>query len=206
MSIEGFIPLSNQLGIPGSSYRVQLGKVNDKWAIRLAKGNEILESKVFEETEQPPNANALVGWVLQVLVIPNLNPYQIAKSIGFIRQEAIRRSEELKSKPKISIKEAKEAKLEELPEDVKRRRDIQKSKQVGWVKEEAPAHVKAKVASKEASKPASSAAEGSANYRILPKVPSAVDNAAEIKPTSSGKDTFIVKVPKGTKKIIIEFE
>jgi hypothetical protein len=86
-------------------------------AVRLVKGNEVLDSKVFEETGDPPNANAIVGWILQVIAIPNVNPYQIAKSVGFVRQEAQRRAEDLKKKPAVSLQEAKEVKLEQLPED-----------------------------------------------------------------------------------------
>ena len=134
---QGFVPLSAQLGIPGSSYMIQLGKVNNIWSVRLAKGPNVLDSKVFHnykdpEGNNPPNANTIVGWILQVLPIPNLNPYQIVKSVGFIRQESIRRSEEAKRKPQISLKEAKTVKLEAIPEGVKKTRP----KSVGWVKEE----------------------------------------------------------------------
>jgi hypothetical protein len=112
-----FVALSAPLGIPGSSYMVQLGKVGKIWGVRLAKGNDILDSKVFHENtgDDPPNANSLVAWVISTLPIPNLNPYQIAKSIGFIRQEAIRRNEEMKRKPAVPMKDVKEAKLTEAP-------------------------------------------------------------------------------------------
>ncbi|MCP4760165.1 MAG: hypothetical protein GY870_00190 [archaeon] len=181
MSEKGFMPLSAQLGIPGSSYRIQLGKVNNKWATRLAKGTEILDSKVFHDLteDEPPNANSIVGWVLQVLVIPNINPYQIAKSVGFIRQESIRRNQEAKTKPAISIKEAKEAKLEELPEDAKARLAVKK--EVGWVKEDAPAT------------PAKSSAEPS-KKRALPKIPGA-DSQPKVTtaPVGEGKGVFCVE-------------
>ncbi len=127
-----FVPLSAPLGIPGSSYMVQLGKVGDVWGVRLAKGNDILDSKVFRENtgDDPPNANALVAWVISTLPIPNLNPYQIAKSIGFIRQEAIRRNEDMKRKPAVPLKDVKEVKLTEAPIEKK------PEKSPGWVKED----------------------------------------------------------------------
>lgn len=232
MSHEGFIPLSNQLGITGSSYRIQLGKVNNKWATRLAKGKEVLDSKVFEDTEEPPNANKIVGWVLQVLVIPNINPYQIAKSVGFIRQEALRRSKEMQKKPAVSIKEAKEAKLDEIPEDAKARLKA-REKKPGWVKEETATPVekpkpKQEPESKQEAKPKKKEAatnvqagdtarpqaekQASSKKRKLPSIPmgnvpgkSASKSSAK-RAESKGDGVFTVKVPKGTKKIIIEFE
>ena len=174
MSDQGFIPLSAQLGIPGSSYRVQLGKVNNIWAVRIAKGNDILDSKVFHDHQDseginPPNANAIVAWILSVLPIPNLNPYQIVKSVGFIRQESIRRAEEAKSKPAMSLKEAKDVKLEKVPESEIRA----KPKQVGWVKED-----KDEIsAEKEEEKP---------QKRVLPTIPGAATAAAESKKASKG--------------------
>jgi len=211
MSLEGFIPLSNMLGIPGSSYSLQMGKVNEKWAIRMVKGNEVLESKIFDDTNECPNANSIVAWVLQVLVIPNLNPYQIAKSVGFIRQEAIRRNEELKKKPTIPVEETKEVKLEQLPEEIKEKREIEKSKQVGWVKEEAPAHVisQTEVKSSDSKVPKSTEedlSKGTASIRVLPKVPKTETTSTISVSKSSEEGTYTIKIPKGAKKLIIEFE
>ena len=44
-----FEPLSNQLGIPGTSYRIQRGLINGKWAVRLLKGNSKIDSYVFRD-------------------------------------------------------------------------------------------------------------------------------------------------------------
>ena len=128
----------------------------------MAKGNDVLDSKVFSKYEDPegnnpPNANTIVGWILQVLPIPNLNPYQIVKSVGFIRQESIRRAEEAKRKPAISIKEAKKVKLEAVPDAVKKR-----PKSVGWVKEEP---VKPQAA------PVKPKTEPTEKKRALPQIP-----------------------------------
>ncbi|GAH54384.1 unnamed protein product, partial [marine sediment metagenome] len=43
-SEKGFEPLSSQLGIPGTSYTIQLGLINEKWAIRLLKGKKFIDS------------------------------------------------------------------------------------------------------------------------------------------------------------------
>ena len=138
MSNANFLPLSAPLGIPGSSYMVQLGKVGDVWGVRLAKGNDILDSKVFRDNtgDDPPNANAIVAWVISTIPIPNLNPYQIAKSVGFIRQEAIRRNEDMKRKPSVPMKDVKAAALTKAPVEKK------PSKSPGWVKEDNAAEQK----------------------------------------------------------------
>ncbi|MBN2155856.1 MAG: hypothetical protein JW776_07415 [Candidatus Lokiarchaeota archaeon] len=156
-----FVALSSPLGIPGSSYMVQLGKVGNVWAVRLAKGNDILDSKAFHENtgDDPPNANSLVAWVISTLPIPNLNPYQIAKSVGFIRQEAIRRNEDMKRKPSVPMKEVMEVKLTEAPKENK------PVASPGWVKEDDAAEQKKHA------------------HRILPQIPT---DGAGGAPASSG--------------------
>jgi hypothetical protein len=131
-----FIPLSGQLGIAGSSYMLQIGKVGTFWALRLVKGADVLDSKVFKDKgAEMPNSNILTGWVLSVLAIPNINTYQIQKTIGFIRQQAMRTVDEQQSKKKTQGKaESSKVTLEKTPES-----EIKRSKGPGWVKEEAPA-------------------------------------------------------------------
>lgn len=128
-----FIPLSGQLGIAGSSYMLQMGKVSNFWAIRLVKGPDVLDSKVFKDTGQEmPNANVLTGWVLSVLTIPNINTYQIQKTIGFIRQQSLRTLDEQQAKKKEQGKaESASVSLETVAE-----RDIKRPKPAGWVKED----------------------------------------------------------------------
>ncbi|MEX2684445.1 MAG: hypothetical protein Q6373_022935 [Candidatus Sigynarchaeota archaeon] len=81
---QNFTPLSSQLGITGSSYRLQLGKVGNSWAARILKGNEVVVSTTFNEL----NGNLIVGFVMQETAIPNLNPYQIMKTVQFLTKEA----------------------------------------------------------------------------------------------------------------------
>jgi hypothetical protein len=128
-----FMPLSPELGIAGSSYRLQMGRVNDFWAIRLVKGRDVLDSRVFKDEEDMPNGNKLTGWVLSVLVLPNINTFQIQKTVGFVRQKAMRNFEDLKQKKKSAGKsESTDVKLEKVPEGAQ----VKRSKPKGWVKED----------------------------------------------------------------------
>ena len=80
---DDFIPYSSPLGIPGSSYSAQLGKIGEQWALRLVKGREILEQGLFNEL----NGNKIIAFIIQNLAIPMINPYQISQSVkGLIRQ------------------------------------------------------------------------------------------------------------------------
>jgi len=47
MSEIGFEPITGQLGIPGTSYSIQVGKINGKWAIRLMKGKEVIDGDLY---------------------------------------------------------------------------------------------------------------------------------------------------------------
>ncbi len=81
---QNFSPLSSQLGITGTSYRLQVGKVGNSWAARILKGNECVASTTFGEL----NGNLIVGFVMQETAIPNLNPYAIMKTVQFLTKEA----------------------------------------------------------------------------------------------------------------------
>ena len=81
---SNFIPLSSQLGIAGTSYRLQMGKIGNSWAARLMKGNDEVASTTLSEL----NGNLVIGFVIRETAIPNLNPYQISKTVEFIFKEA----------------------------------------------------------------------------------------------------------------------
>jgi hypothetical protein len=77
VSEKGFEPLSSQLGIAGTSYRIQLGLINGRWASRLLKGNNVIDSYIYKDEDvhgDYPNQNIIVGWVLRTVAIPNINP------------------------------------------------------------------------------------------------------------------------------------
>ncbi|MFW9873799.1 MAG: zinc ribbon domain-containing protein [Candidatus Thorarchaeota archaeon] len=132
MTERGFEPLSSQLGIPGTSYRIQLGLINGKWASRLLKGRDIIESYVYkdEDTEGGfPNQNLIVGWVLRTVAIPNINPHQVMKTTQALVKQAIQKKEERKIVAPIS--ETKRVELEKVPTSKLKRRQDQ-----GWIKTE----------------------------------------------------------------------
>ncbi|MBY9004140.1 MAG: zinc ribbon domain-containing protein [Candidatus Lokiarchaeota archaeon] len=133
MTEQGFIPLSSQLGIPGTSYRIQLGLINDKWASRLLKGNDILDSYVYKDEDVGeqgfPNQNMIVGWVLRTIAIPNINPHQIMKTTQVLVKQAQQKKEQQKVIAPVS--ETRDVELEKVPENELKRPKVQ-----GWVKEE----------------------------------------------------------------------
>lgn len=134
--INDFQPYTPQLGIVGSSYQLQMGKVNKYWAVRLVKGRDVLASKVFKDVPNPekiPLGNQITGWILSVLAIPNLNTYQIQKTVGFIRQKAQQTMEDQeKMKQSAGKSESTETVLEKVPENVQ----IKRPQARGWVKED----------------------------------------------------------------------
>ncbi|NHJ22303.1 MAG: zinc ribbon domain-containing protein [Candidatus Lokiarchaeota archaeon] len=121
------------MGIPGTSYRIQLGLINEKWASRLLKGNDIIESYVYKEEDLSasgfPNQNLIVGWVLRTVAIPNINPHQIMKTVQALTKQAVTKKEEKKVVAPIS--EAKKIELEKVPLGELKRPIVK-----GWVKEE----------------------------------------------------------------------
>jgi len=128
----GFVPLSSQLGVAGTSYRIQLGEINEKWAVRLLKGKDVIESYIFKDEDVQgdfPNQNVIVGWVLRTVAIPNINPHQIMKTTQALVKQAMKNKEEKKIKPAVS--EAKEVELTNVPESELRRPQAQ-----GWLKAE----------------------------------------------------------------------
>ncbi|MFX1395403.1 MAG: zinc ribbon domain-containing protein [Promethearchaeota archaeon] len=135
MTEKGFIPLSGELGIAGTSYRLQLGLINNKWASRILKGRDILDSYVYKDSEltadkEYPNQNYVVGWVLRTVMLPNINPHQIMKTTQALIKQAIQRKQQ--KKVVAPVAETKRVELETVPEsEIKR-----PSSGPGWVKQE----------------------------------------------------------------------
>lgn len=132
MAEKGFIPLTGQLGISGTSYRLQLGLINGKWASRIMKGKDILDSYVYKEMEvegEFPNQNYIVGWVLRTVAIPNINPHQIMKTTQALVKQAIDKKKQ--KKVVVPVSETKDVELEKVPET-----ELRRPQQKGWVKEE----------------------------------------------------------------------
>jgi len=124
-----FEALTNALGVPGTSYKMQLGLIENQWASRLIKGKNVLAEKTYElmEEEEYPNTNFLVGFVLQNAAIPNINPRQImrvAESLLSKAKENIDRKEISKIEAKVKTSEAKTPvqAQKEISEEEKRRK------------------------------------------------------------------------------------
>ena len=133
MAEKGFQPLSSQLGISGTSYRIQLGLINGKFAIRLLKGKSVIDSYVFKDEDISesgiPNQNLMVSWVLRTVAIPNINPHQVMKTTQALVKQALEKKEQKKTFAPIS--ETKKVELEKVPES-----ELKRPKVTGWVKEE----------------------------------------------------------------------
>ena len=80
--------------LPGTSYKIRLGLMNDKCAIHLLKGNDAIDSYIFKEDDMSvsgfPNENLIVGWVLRTVAIPNINPHQIMKTVHAMTKDLIK--------------------------------------------------------------------------------------------------------------------
>jgi hypothetical protein len=129
---RGFEPLTSQLGIPGSSYRLQLGLINGKWASRLLKGNDVIDSYVYKDEDVQggfPNQNLIVGWVIRTVAIPNINPHQIMKTTQALVKQALQKKEERKVVPTVS--EGKDIELEKVPVG-----ELKRPQGQGWIKSE----------------------------------------------------------------------
>lgn len=160
MSEEDFKPLTNMLGVPGTSYKIQLGLTNNQWSSRLVKGNNVLASKVYEldEGENTPNVNYIVGWVLQASAIPNINPHQVMKSAQALMNQAKQKLEQRAAKPSITESKPADKQKETLSEAEKRKAFQEKVK--------ARKHEKKKETS---------------SKRTLPKIPSAQPSTQTMK-------------------------
>ena len=132
---KDFEPLTSQLGVPGTSYRIQLGLINGKWASRLLKGNDVIDSYVYKDEDVSeggfPNQNLIVGWVLRTVAIPNINPHQVMKTTQALVKQAIQKRQERKVVAPVS--ETRKIELKQVPEDA-----IKRPQTTGWVKEEPP--------------------------------------------------------------------
>lgn len=173
MTERGFIPLTSELGVAGTSYRIQLGLINDKWASRLLKGRNVIDSYVYKDEDVQggfPNQNLIVGWVLRTVAIPNINPHQVMKTTQALVKQAIKKKEERKIVAPLS--ETKEVELEKVPESELKRPQVQ-----GWVKTEGTG-----------GQPSTSAASTLKTSRQLPSIPK--EGMAERTPTSTTASSF----------------
>ena len=88
---QNFVPMSSQFGIPGVSYRIQLGTVNGKWTLTLLKGHNVIDSQAYEGSEFP-NRSELISWIISIISFPNFNSNQIKKIVETLVDQAINKN------------------------------------------------------------------------------------------------------------------
>ncbi len=122
----GFAPLSTALGIAGTSYLVQLGLINEKWAARVLKGRDVIDSYVFKDEDidaDRPNSNIIVGWILRTITLPNINPYGVMKTVQALLKQAVDKKD--KHRMSAPISETQHVKLEQVPQNELKRPAVQ---------------------------------------------------------------------------------
>ncbi|MFX0057990.1 MAG: hypothetical protein ACFE85_14735 [Candidatus Hodarchaeota archaeon] len=115
MSDKGFEPLTDYLGISGTSYIVQIGEINRKWAVLLLRGNEIIECHIFNEIGENefPNKEDIIKWILNTIIL-KVNTYQVQRTVNILIEQA--KVNKIKKKVLMSLKDAKEVELEKVPQ------------------------------------------------------------------------------------------
>ena len=88
-----FFALS-QFGLPGVSYRIQLGTVNGKWTLILLKGRGVIASQTYKGSEFP-NRNELINWIISSIGNPNFDSYHIKKTVETMVDQAINKNKQL---------------------------------------------------------------------------------------------------------------
>jgi len=132
-----FDPLTGQLGIAGTSYRLQLGLINGKWVVNLLKGKITIDTKIINEDDlvgDIPPPDLIVRWVLRAITIPNINPRHVKKTVLILLNQA--KANKAKKKKIASIKEANEVELKSIPKS-----DLKIPKPTGWVAKNEPTDV-----------------------------------------------------------------
>lgn len=91
MNEQNFIPLTAQFKIPTTSYQVQLGTVNDKWASNLLKENHVIASYIYKDEKLGefglPDPTDIVKWVLNV--IPNVSKVRVFRVVKTLIKQTI---------------------------------------------------------------------------------------------------------------------
>lgn len=79
-----FEPWSRKASIAGSSYIVQIGKVDDYWSIAIFRGNDLVSVKKVGTLDP----NVLTSIISSSISLPLISPYSIVRSIANIINEA----------------------------------------------------------------------------------------------------------------------
>nr|MDO8135381.1 hypothetical protein [Candidatus Njordarchaeum guaymaensis] len=81
---DDFVPASSLAPIPGSSYSLRIGKVHDKWAVRVYRGREILTTEVIGELDP----SIIVTVAQSAISLPSYSPYHIVRAVSPLIREA----------------------------------------------------------------------------------------------------------------------
>lgn len=85
-----FKPVTSQIDIPGTKFRIQFGLIDGKWASVLLRDKKVIDTYIYKEEDLSssgfPNQNLIVGWVLRLVAIPDINPHGIIKLIQTMRK------------------------------------------------------------------------------------------------------------------------
>ncbi len=77
-----FIPITAIFGIPHSSYGLQLGTMEEFVALTIYSGKKLQDIKKFTGTRpREIDTHEIVSYVLLKLLIPNINPRGIDKTV-----------------------------------------------------------------------------------------------------------------------------
>jgi hypothetical protein len=159
------------------------------------KGNEVIDSYVYKETEVHgdfPNQNYIVGWVLRTVAIPNINPHQIMKTTQALVKQAVQRKQE--KKVVAPVEEAKKVELEKVPQS-----ELRRPQAKGWVKEKGMETPKdkeeemreafqARMAAKKKDEAETSSSPSVKTSRKLPSIPSGSQAEAPKAEVTEDKD------------------
>ena len=81
---DDFVPASSLAPIPGSSYSLRIGKIGERWAIRVYRGPQVLTTEIIGELDPQ-----LVVTVAQSAIsLPSYSPYHIVRAVSPLIREA----------------------------------------------------------------------------------------------------------------------
>jgi hypothetical protein len=81
---DDFTPASSLAPIPGSSYSLRIGKIGDRWAIRVYRGQQILTTEVIGELDP----QIIVTVAQSAISLPSYSPYHIVRAVSPLIREA----------------------------------------------------------------------------------------------------------------------
>ena len=91
---NGYIPKTSIIGIPHSSFGVQLGEYQLHLALMIYRGKNLYESVKFDDMEiNEPNkfdSNRIIGAIMKSIRFNTgleLNPYQIFRIVGVLTNQ-----------------------------------------------------------------------------------------------------------------------